>query len=161
MPEMETLNTRQWYAVHRYDGNVQYAVKYDDLYFLWGSGFGISKFDAEKVEPIEGEPPYKLIEGTVCLDGDYKYKGIDNTNHRWNGWACPWILAEDIERFIADMNPYTEECGVGNIFKLEGETLIIKDLEDPEYKVYSHKENLMGKDCYYLGDIGWCFEFKK
>ena len=49
MPEMETLNTRQWYAVHRYDGNVQYAVKYDDLYFLWGSGFGISKFDADLV----------------------------------------------------------------------------------------------------------------
>ena len=132
------------------------------MYFLNGTGFGITRFDADKVVPIEGEPPTKLVEGTVILDGGFEYKGITDLNHKWNGWACPWILAEDIERFIGDTNPHTEEYGVGNLFELKDGVLKITDIEYPgEHDMDEPMVNILGKDCYYLGNIGWCFDFEQ
>ena len=102
-----------------------------------------------------------MVEGTVLLEGGHKYRGFMDLNHTWNGWSCPWILAEDIERFIAEMNPYTKECGVGNLFELKDGVLKITDLEYPgEFDMDEPMVNVLGKDCYYLGNIGWCFTFK-
>lgn len=158
---METIFERTWYAVHRHDGIVQYATKENDLYFLGGSGFGIREFDAIKVEPIKGTPPHKLIEGIAYLEGDHSYRGIVNANSTWNGWAMPWILAEDIERFIEDMNVCTEECEVGIMFELKDGVLKHSDRQYPgEFDDEEPMMNILGKDCYFLGNLGFCFEFK-
>lgn len=150
----------EWYAIHRHNGVVQYATKYDELYYINGSGFGIKSFDAKKVQRINGYPPQKLEVGTVHLDNLNHYRGIVDVNHKWNGWECPWILAKDIKRFIKEMNLYTDECGIGNHFELDGGVLRITDTEEPSWWEEQPKQIILGHECYYLGNIGWCFEFK-
>lgn len=152
--------TMDWYEIHRKDGTIQYAVKRGDAFFLNGSGFAIQEFDADKVVKIDGHPPTIYREGIVQLEGGFEYAGIEDQNQKWNGWSMPFILAKDIDRFIKDVNPQTEEYGVGNLFKLKGDKLHIEDVEYEEYNTVVEKTNILGKDCYYLGNIGWCFEFK-
>lgn len=154
------MSKRKWYEVHRHDGNIQYATKYDGLYYLGGSGFGIKNFDAKEVTLMDGEPPQKLVEGIVHLDDQNHYKGIVDKNNRWNGWHNPWILEEDIDRFIIESNAYTKECEVGDYFEMQNGVLRISDFETGEWHTQSPKRSMLDKKCYYLGGIGWCFEFK-
>lgn len=158
---MRTMD-QEWYAIHRHDGIIQYATKQGELYFIGGTGQAVKKFDAKKVEAIEGFPPTILVEGITHFEGEGNYKCIVDKNNTWNGWACPYILEEDIQRFCEESTANSIECGIGIKCRVEDNTLIIEELEDVtgEYTQFIHMSKLLDKDCYFLGSIGYCFEFK-
>jgi predicted lipoprotein with Yx(FWY)xxD motif len=142
----------QWYEIIRHDGTVQYARKYKDLFYLWGSGFGIEEFDAKAVNPID-EVPILHVKGYAYFDGGNKYKAITNENERWNGWALPLIHESEIDKLIQDIT------GDGIIIKKEGNNVIL--IEEEEGDILTSEPIVMFGDIYYDIGNGWCWNFDK
>lgn len=138
-----------YYKINRPDGSVQYATKYKDSYFLYGSGFGYRKLDCISIEEIE-EIPTEYKSGYVYFDDGVCFRAIVNSNNRWNGWYMPFIHESEIDKFISLI--YWEEFGIvrdGNVITIihDGEEEIVEPTE------------ILGEKWYYLGNQGLCFEF--
>lgn len=144
------MNT-QWYEVVRRDGNIQYATKEEGKGFLlYGSGFFIGELDAVSVTPID-EVPVRFIKGKAYIDGEFGFKAVCNVNNRWNGWAMPHIHRSHIKRIVReftweDMQMSLDKKGV----------LTIKELE---YTEQIEPTEIDGELYYYLGGLGWCWDF--
>jgi hypothetical protein len=160
------MKTPQWYAIHRPDGIIQYATKYDsqDGYFLYGSGFKLD-LDAVKIEPIEGDPPIEYVAGKVAVidspDDTFEngWRCFVNKNHRWNGWYVPYIIEDDIQRWCEE-SWFNEENVIGHKWTFNGEKLYFKDLSYPEDSQEISPTMINGIKCYLI-DIGYCFDFEK
>jgi hypothetical protein len=147
----------QWYEILRKDGTKNYATRWNDSgeYYLGGSGFGYKSFDCISITPIESVPTNNKI-GVVSFDGDETYfKALCDTNHTWNGWACPFIHVDDVERLCRyissdDYCTYTYEDGVVNVVYLDDEDC--NDTIEPYI--------LDGVLYYYFGGEGLCFDFE-
>lgn len=142
----------QWYEVLRRDGKKQYATKHGKDYFLGGSGFGIRKFDAISVTPVE-DIPIKYEEGYMHCDCPGVFRGIHNANVYWNGWACPWIYADQKKELIEWMSQEPNK-----VTELPDGNLQMVDTDYPEEEPQIiEKVMVLGKEAYYLGNIGWTF----
>lgn len=127
---------------------VQYATKQEGGYLLYGSGFYIEQFDADKVVPIDSVPTeYKSMR--VCLEGTRGYRALVNVNARWNGWLMPLVLKADAKKMLNDitcdewMKWYEDN---GNIYiTIDGYTDILEPIR------------IEGKTYYDFGNLGWCF----
>ena len=148
----------QWYEVLRHDGRKQYATKSMDNYYLWGSGFGIGEFDAISVTPIDGYPPSDDVHAYVCFDNDTEnvFKAIIDKNSRWNGWECPHIHADDVQKLLDYLcNPVHECC----IYKWDGDDILLNDLYSKDYPPSRIEPSVIdGQTYYYFGNEGLTFE---
>lgn len=153
------METKQWYAVERKDGKIQYATKAGDGGFLlWGVGFS-KRLSAKSITPIEGAPPSVYMEGYASFDGleETYFKCIQDENDWWNGWAKPYLLEEEVERFVAWANQEPYEVALDK----EKNNLTIADCESGEDADVIHMEEIEGKSVYNVGWMGWCWEFSK
>lgn len=138
-----------YYKINRHDGSVQYATKYKDNYFLYGSGFGYSKLDCISIEEVE-EIPTEYKSGYVYFDDGVCFRAIVDQNNRWNGWYMPWIHESEIDRFF-------EICSYED-FRMTKEGDNVTIINDDEQEVVSPTE-ILGEKWYYLGNQGLCFDF--
>lgn len=145
------MKKEEWVAVYRRDGIVQYATKTEGGYLLYGSGFYIEQFDADKVVPIDSVPTeYESVR--VCLEGTRGYRALVNVNARWNGWLKPLLLQADAKKMLNDImcNEWGEWNEENDIIYIttDGDTYILEPIR------------IDGKMYYDFGNLGWCFEKK-
>lgn len=147
--------TTQWYKVIRPNGQIHYATKHNECYFLNGSGFGYTNLDAVSILPMDGCPPTDESIVYVCFDADSKnsFKAIVDKHNRWNGWERPFIHVDDAFR----MMKYITRDGDWVTYTIDGEDIIVKE---PDYDEYTRIEPVTknGEKYYYFGDMGWVFE---
>ena len=147
-----TTQKEQWYEVLRHDGVKQYATKDEKGYLLYGSGFFIKEFDAVSVTPVEEIPNVK-VSGHAYFEDSKRFKAIHNPNHRWNGWAMPYIHHSAVKAVCK----LTSWDGQKVTLNKEGIVTIQQDGEDP---VLIEPVVINGEIYYYFGNEGWCWEFK-
>ncbi len=150
-------NKQVWYEVLRSDGTKQYASRWEGKgdYFLGGSGFGYSKFDAVSVKEID-EVPHNIVKGKAHIEGMHNFQAIRDLNRSWNGWALPSIHESEVDRFIETMQ--WDEFKVTK----KGKNLLINDTSsgDHEFSKYTIKPMIWeGETYYWMGDFGWVWEF--
>ena len=149
----------KWYKIKRTDGSTQYATKHDGLYYLGGSGFGISKLgDCISVEEVD-EKPTSFVEGFAFFDDDEgMFRAIEDKNSSWNGWSVPYIHHSEIDR-LAEMINWDEGEDDAHIIYREGENVIIETRDGEVWKDVVEPTFFNGEPYYYMNS-GWCFMFK-
>jgi hypothetical protein len=94
--------------------------------------------------------------GYVTVDeGDTIVPGEWRTDYRWNGWLCPRMKFESIERVLRALAVETEHFTV----MLDGLDFVLlehvyEDEPDYEAEIFSPDED----GWYYPGYMGWCWE---
>jgi hypothetical protein len=145
----------KYIEVTRTDGTIQYFETVNTGgYAPVGGGFVIRSFDpTSKVKEIDAMPENYQI-GMCGFDGA-QYKCVCDPNDRWNGWACPYIFVEDIEKFLQyiKVEEYEKSCIE------DGKLKIVNTFPEQESIEYIEKETLLGIEVYNVGDLGWCFDF--
>lgn len=153
------MTKEQWYKVTRYDGTVQYATKWNDQYFLWGSGFGIGEFDAYSVEEVD-DIPNNYERGFVFFEFETEtFKAVIDTNRWWNGWAMPYIHESDVKRLCHMLNENPDMSYTMS----EDKTILVEchEFDDiPDTTIIPEQPFDDGETYYYFGGEGLCFDFK-
>ncbi len=153
-------NKTQWYEVLRKDGNKQYATKNDRGYLLGGTGFTIEKFDAVSVTEVDFVPQV-YVQGVAYFDDGEKYDAVINKNERWNGWAMPYIHEKHIESLCKELTyDWGEDEGQTLTFK-DGTLTIIENSCGELFTHHAHAEELFGETYYFLGQMGYTWNFDK
>ena len=147
----------QWYEVLRHDGSKQYAIKDNGKYYLYGSGFGIGKFDAISVTPIDGCPPKEYSETYVCFDNDLNnvFKAIVDDNRLWNGFECPFIHSDDIHKLLKYLCNQEWEC---YSYKWDGDDILLTCSYHDSHVSRIEPSTIKGEKYYYFGNDGFTFE---
>lgn len=155
------MKTQQWFKITRHDGKVQYASKWsgEQDYFLYGYGFGIKEFDALSVEPVD-EVPVNMVKGMAQLDDTRFYRAYNNINSWWNGWAMPYIHADDVPLMIEDIS---DESWM-TMKLIEGIVTIEYSDKDNhqegETQIVIEPTIIDNEPYYYFGNEGWVFDFR-
>lgn len=92
----------------------------------------------------------------MCGFDEPMYRCICDPNDVWNGWAKPYIFADDIEKFLNDIrvNEYEKSC------MEDGKLKIVSEYEDDKPTTdYVEKQILFGIEVYNVGGLGWTFDF--
>lgn len=121
-----------------------------------GGGWVIHSFGpGAKVKNID-KIPQRLEAGVCCLDDSPVWKCLCNPHDRWNGWARPYLYAEDVQRFMK----YNEGLE-GSEIQPDRSLKIVETEGNEDGPVINiipvTIEN--GREVYYLGDLGWIFDF--
>lgn len=88
----------------------------------------------------------------VTINGIGKFNAIINECQNWNGWLMPYISRDSILDFIDLFNQEQEQCWMAFV----EDTLYFFDGGDGRYWI---KKSLIDGDiCYFVGDLGICFE---
>lgn len=150
----KTRNTMQpLFEVTRPNGSVQYFHKWDEQYFPIGGGFSVSKFaDGSTVKEVDAIPT-RFTDGVCYFEDGPKFRCICDMNSNWNGWALPFMHASEAKRFIRSLK---------NKSHIVGTTLMI-DVSDSSDNDFEKIElsAMEGYPVYDLGNLGWCWDFKK
>jgi hypothetical protein len=102
--------------------------------------------------------PEEWIIGYASIDGyENKWRALHQKHASWNGWACPYILADDIKNFLKDIA--VESYGKSNIDENENLNLILED--EPDQVDIIMPENINDVKVYNVGSLGWCFDFEE
>lgn len=100
--------------------------------------------------------PEEYVSGYASIDGyERKWRAIQQKHASWNGWACPYILADDINNFLQDIS--VSEYSKSHID--ENKTLYIILEDEPNQVDIIVPENINGLKVYNVGLLGWCFDF--
>jgi hypothetical protein len=155
----------EYARVTRVDGTVQYfqvTNKAKGELCPVGGGFGLT-LNNETVKSIEyiDELPNDLVIGWTAFDEFEEstlWRAIVNKHDTWNGWAKPYIFADDIEKFLKDIA--VEDFAKSHL----DETKVLVIINDvPEYNggftERIEPEQLLGITVYNVGDLGWTFSF--
>jgi hypothetical protein len=150
------IEQTQWYKILFKDGRINYATKRYDLYFLGGYGFGHTDFDAV-ITPMEGYPPSDDIHTYVCFDSDTMnvFRAIIDKNSRWNGWECPYIHIDDVQKLLDYLCKPELECYK---YKWDGNDILLTDSYDDNHESRIEPSIIDGETYYFFGGEGFTFE---
>lgn len=163
------LESGDYVAVHRPDNEINYFKFGGDEFFRIGGGFGISKFQAKKIEKVD-EVPVEWLSGSVTFDEqDTKkikpFKALVQRHVTWNGWAMPMIHIKDVRRLCNYLNEgYDESDEYGMFFKFNGDKveIIVHEKHEETYGPIEAEYPLHDGEAYYdFGLYGFTFQFKQ
>lgn len=96
------------------------------------------------------------IAGTVTVDeGETIVPGEYRDDYRWNGWLCPRLKRDAVERVFQGIAQDTPDWLIG----VDGDTfylLMHVYADDSEYELDVFEPDEEG--WYYVGYMGWCWE---
>lgn len=140
----------QWFKIMREDGTIQYATREGEYFYIYGSGFAIKTLRAVKIEPCDGLPS-TLVEGVAYFDDEIEYRAYANPHHKWNGWACPFIHQDDVERLCKDLS------NEGNTYTMTENGVMWSDGFDEQHE--NTIKEIDGVKYYDFGSFGLTFYF--
>lgn len=148
--------TMQLVEVTRPDGVVQYFNRHENgMYSPVGGGFEVMITQFKSIKDIKRLPEVYTM-GRCGFDNfdEKNFRCLCNELDRWNGWAKPYILAEDIEKFV---NAY-EDDESWTTRLLKNGTLVLTDVEYGEMSDKVKPEMVNGHKVYNV-NFGWCWDF--